>query len=379
MTLLINQLDEHNEGNILATIRYKADEVIFIMQKSQKDLIDNIKDYYNKNFPNIKMFDVIIEEGEIDKLEELINKHKSKELIINITGGKRINSLILLGISIKNNITAIYTDIKNKKIYTFTNKVELANEEFENLNINDIVNAAGGQILDDSSNLCNKKDLIYLSQQIYKHLDIWNKYKLRLYDTNIFKHMEETPDMIIINIKELTYDERNLLSNILKKLKELNEINYDEDSNHIKVRFLNNYIKGFIFKSGTWLEIATNTLVNKIQEIDEAKNGVVFLWSNENKTVRNEVDVVAVKNSIPIVISCKDSEKYNEMALNELNVYANKIGGKNAYKILVATRQPSKSPVLIRAREMGINIVIFDGNEEKFINNIKKIIEDKKK
>ncbi|MBM6861217.1 DUF1887 domain-containing protein, partial [Clostridium saudiense] len=118
MGLLINQLDEHNEGNILATIRYKADEVIFIRQKDQVDLIDNIKHYYEKNFPTVKMYDVIIEEGEIDKLSDLIHRNKSDELIVNLTGGKRINSLTLLEISIKNNIKAIYTDIKNKKIYT---------------------------------------------------------------------------------------------------------------------------------------------------------------------------------------------------------------------------------------------------------------------
>lgn len=99
-----------------------------------------------------------------------------------------------------------------------------------------------------------------------------------------------------------------------------------------------------------------------------------FLWNNGRKTVRNELDVIAVKDSVPICISCKDSDKYNEMALNELNVYANKIGGKNAYKILVATKEPIKEPVKMRAKEMGIHLVIFDGNEEKFINKIRKII-----
>lgn len=375
MGLLINQLDEHNEGNILATIRYKVSEVIFIRQKEQVDLIDNIKSYYEKNFPMIKMYDVIIEEGEIDKLSDLINKNKGNELIVNLTGGKRINSLTLLELSIKNNIKAIYTDIKSKKIYTFNNGIDLTYEEFDDLDINDIINAAGGALVEDSSDLCKKKDLIYLSEQIYKHLDIWNKHKQRLYDTNIFKHMEDSPDKIQINIKSLTEEERVILKNILKKLKEMDELQYYEKSSDIEVTFLNKYIKGFIFKSGTWLEIATNNLINKIKEIDESRNGVVFLWSNENRTVRNEVDVVAVKDSVPIIISCKDSEKYNEMALNELNVYANKLGGKNAYKILVATREPSKGPVSIRAKEMGIHIVIFDGDENKFISNVKAIIE----
>ena len=374
MKLLINQLDEHNEGNILATTRYNVGEVIFIRQKNQVDLIDNIKKYYDKNFQTIKMSDVIIEEGEINKLVDLVTRNNNCDLLINLTGGKRINSLTLLELSIKNNIKAIYTDIKNKKIYTFKNGIDLTYEEFDDLEIKDIIDASGGELVEDSSELCKKKNLVYLSEQIYRHLDIWNKHKQRLYDTSIFKHIEETPNKIKININLLTDEERKLLNNILNKLKEMNEIQYTKKGEDIEVLFLNKYIKGFIFKSGTWLEIATNNLINKIKEIDESRSGVVFLWSNHNRTVRNEVDVVAIKDSVPIIISCKDSEKYNEMALNELNVYANKIGGENAYKILVATREPSKGPVSIRAKEMGINIVIFDGNENKFINTIKAII-----
>lgn len=65
------------------------------------------------------------------------------------------------------------------------------------------------------------------------------------------------------------------------------------------------------------------------------------------------------------------------MALNELNVYAEKFGGEDSYKILVATKEPLKSPVRMRAKEMGINIIIFDGDEEKFIRQVKAIINKK--
>ena len=65
---------------------------------------------------------------------------------------------------------------------------------------------------------------------------------------------------------------------------------------------------------------------------------------------------------------------YLEIALNELNVYASKFGGENSYKILVATKEPIKSTVRIRAKEMGIHLIIFDGNEEKLIKEIKSII-----
>ncbi len=205
-------------------------------------------------------------------------------------------------------------------------------------------------------------------------MELWHKYKQQLYDASIFEHDSMEQQRIYIHTKALENEEVNLLDKILLKLKEMKEINYKKQDDKITVNFNNDYLKAFIFKSGTWLEIETNKLINKIEEVDEAKNGVMFLWNDANQSVRNELDVVAVKDSVPIFISCKDSDKYNEMALNELNVYASKFGGENSYKILVATKEPIKSPVKIRAKEMGINLIIFDGNEEKFIKEVKKII-----
>ena len=259
-------------------------------------------------------------------------------------------------------------------MYEFKDGVNLTDKSFEDLDIEDIVKAAGGKIVEDSSELCNKKDLIYFSEQISKNLSLWHEHKQKLYEASIFEHDSNEPQKIYIHKENLSEKEINLLNIILNKLYEMNEITYKEEANKVIVNFNNNYLKAFIFKSGTWLEIETNKLVNKVDEIDESKNGVMFLWNEKNNSVRNEVDVVAVKDSVPIFISCKDSDKYNEMALNELNVYANKIGGPNAYKILVATKEPLKLPVRTRAKEMGIHLIIFDGDENKFIKEFKNII-----
>lgn len=372
--IIITQLDEHNEGNILATKKFNPCEVYYIIDKNDENNMKSVREYYSNNFKNTKLNEIVILQGDINALSNLVQKVKDKKVIINLTGGKRINSLMLLDICIKDNLLALYINIKDKLMYEFNNGVKLLEESFEDLEIEDIVNAGGGKIVEDSSELCNKKDLVYFSKEIYSNLSIWHKYKQRLYESTIFQHDEINPKRIYINKDNLLKEEWDLVNKILIKFDEMKEIKYKTEGNKIIIDFQNGYLKGFIFKSGTWLEIATNNLVNSIKEIDEAKNGVVFLWNGENKTVRNELDVVAVKDSVPICISCKDSDKYNEMALNELNVYANKIGGDNVYKILVATKEPIKSPVTIRAKEMGIHIVIFDGNENKFINTIKQIL-----
>lgn len=372
--ILINQVDEHNESNILATQEFNPSTVYFIKDKDSEEKMKTLKLYYEKNFPKIKIEEFSVEEGDKEGLEKIIKNIKDKNVLINLTGGNKINSLILLELCIRENIIALYIDIKKKVMYEFKESIIIHEKTFEDLEIDDIVKASGGKIVEDSSELCNKKDLIYFAEKISSNLELWHKYKQQLYDASIFEHDSMEQQRIYIHTKALENEEVNLLDKILLKLKEMKEINYKKQDDKITVNFNNDYLKAFIFKSGTWLEIETNKLINKIEEVDEAKNGVMFLWNDANQSVRNELDVVAVKDSVPIFISCKDSDKYNEMALNELNVYASKFGGENSYKILVATKEPVKSPVKIRAKEMGINLIIFDGNEEKFIKEVKKII-----
>ena len=351
MALLINQLDEHNESGIIYLIKNKIEEVLFLYDTEQVDLMKSIREYYSSNFSDIKLYEEIVTEGNIDGLRNILKKYKQDDMVINLTGGKRV-------------------------AWAWWGQKKRAWWENEDLNLLSIIKGFGGNIVDDSYELCLKDDLIYFSKQIYNNLDLWNKHKQKLYDKSIFLHEENNPEIINIDYSRIEDEERNLLDLILNKMKEMNEIAFSKNNDKVKVRFLNNYIKGFIFKSGTWLEIATNNLLKNIKEIDECRNGVIFLWNNGRKTVRNELDIIAVKDSVPICISCKDSDKYNEMALNELNVYASKIGGENAYKILVATKEPIKEPVKMRAKEMGIHLVIFDGNEKKFINTIKNIIKN---
>lgn len=372
--ILINQVDEHNESNILATQEFNPSTVYFIKDKDSEEKMKTLKLYYEKNFPKIKIEEFSVEEGDKEGLEKIIKNIKDKNVLINLTGGNKINSLILLELCIRENLIAVYIDIKKKVMYEFKESIVIHEKTFEDLEIDDIVKASGGKIVEDSSELCNKKDLIYFAEKISSNLELWHKYKQQLYDASIFEHDSMEQQRIYIHTKALENEEVNLLDKILLKLKEMKEINYKKQDDKITVDFNNDYLKAFIFKSGTWLEIETNKLINKIEEVDEAKNGVMFLWNDANQSVRNELDVVAVKDSVPIFISCKDSDKYNEMALNELNVYASKFGGENSYKILVATKEPIKSPVKIRAKEMGINLIIFDGNEEKFIKEVKKII-----
>ena len=133
MALLINQLDEHNESGIIYLIKNKIEEVLFLYDTEQVDLMKSIREYYSSNFSNIKLYEEIVTEGNIDGLRNILKKYKQDDMVINLTGGKRINSLILLSLCKENKIKCFYTDIRKKFIYSFNEQLLKTKEEIEDL------------------------------------------------------------------------------------------------------------------------------------------------------------------------------------------------------------------------------------------------------
>ncbi|MBW6411039.1 Card1-like endonuclease domain-containing protein [Clostridium weizhouense] len=372
--ILINLLDEHNEGNLLATDKLQPNKVIYLKSKENELLYEKLEKYHKSIFPHLDIISYSISNGDIKGINEILDKINIEGTIINITGGKRINSLILLNQALIREFNIIYVDILNKRWYQLGVNATDKNEKFKDIYLDDILKITGANILLDSTKISTYSDVIKITEKIYENLDIWYKYKYRLYDNNVFIHDYTDNSKVLVDLQELEDEEIKILKACLKYLDKMNAIIYKKIKNKIKIYFQKNYLKGFIFKSGTWLEVLTNIVVREINEVDDVKCGVVFVWNEEDSKVKNEFDVLAVKDDILICISCKDSAKYDENALNELDVYSKRLGGINAKKILVATKEPNKKCVNERANAMGINLIILDKDIEKFKNKLKTII-----
>ena len=94
MSILINQLDEHNEANIMASINNNIQKVVFLYTKDQMALMESLAAYYKLNFSKIEVELNLVNIGDTKQLNEIVSRYEGKELIVNLTGGKRINSLI---------------------------------------------------------------------------------------------------------------------------------------------------------------------------------------------------------------------------------------------------------------------------------------------
>ena len=125
--------------------------------------------------------------------------------------------------------------------------------------------------------------------------------------------------------------------------------------------FKNEQVKQCLTIAGQILELAVAKTMCSIKDKNGAplyhdvKVGVVIDWDRaeedeEYRTI-NEIDVVAMKGSIPIFISCKNGD-FDANELYKLNTVAEHFGNKYSKKVLISTEldKLGEKPDYIRAR-----------------------------
>ncbi|MGU8720829.1 Card1-like endonuclease domain-containing protein [Clostridium perfringens] len=373
---IITILDEHNESSILLAEKLKPKEIIYLYKKDEElKVLNSLRQFYLNKFPNCNFSDEKLGKDTISSIEEIIKRMKSKNTAICLNQGDKKDILIMYTLALKHNIDGFFLDIPKEELLKLNlESVQCEKCNFVDLDVEDIIDSIGASIVVDSTEISEINIIENMTNYIASNLDLWKKYKIRLSDNSVFIHDESNPRSIKIDKELLSREEVMLLDKILNFLEENGQIKVKELEQCLKVTFQNEFIKGFIFKSGTWLEVLTKNIIEEIRSIDDIKSGLLFLWNDKESRVKNELDVVAIKDSVLICVSCKDSKKYDEVALNELNVYSEQLGGENVIKILVATHPPIKSSISKRAKEMGINLVVFDGNKKAFKEELEKII-----
>jgi hypothetical protein len=207
--------------------------------------------------------------------------------------------------------------------------------------------------------------------------DMWKLVKEILRNSHIIKQTQLQPLLIELVINKLPYMQLKALEKFLKELVAMRLIlNYEYYYDYIEFTFVNREAKSFVMTAGSWLEALTYTSIKELKEVNNAISGMLFVWEEEVE-VHNELDVVASVDSHLVCISCKDTEKYDVEELNELEVYSEHLGGRKVIKILVSTQAPERGDMMFqRAEEMGINIVLFNGDISSFKDKLHKLLMD---
>ncbi len=167
-------------------------------------------------------------------------------------------------LALKHNIDGFFLDIPKEELLKLNlESVQCEKCNFVDLDVEDIIDSIGASIVVDSTEISEINIIETMTNYIASNLDLWKKYKIRLSDNSVFIHDESNPRSIKIDKELLSREEVMLLDKILNFLEENGQIKVKELEQCLKVTFQNEFIKGFIFKSGTWLEVLTKILLKK--------------------------------------------------------------------------------------------------------------------
>lgn len=317
----------------------KPDKVYFLIDTSRHTehdsrLIFNTimawKTVKSVEFVNVDSYDI---SSIKESLNKIIEKHH-EDVYIDLTGGYEL--MIACGYSVceKANVTPIYADISKGVIYNVADKSVLC--QVEHIGLEDYLNAVGAKRLKGSHTTPDDSKgqaILSMGRMLFADLDTWHA--LHAYLTANVRPGYDTvkiPGQIMYRSRR--YDISKLVEAFCKN-------NFIRSCGKNMYEFTDCASREYMITYGIWLEMFVYFKVKEYY--DETCLGAIIDWDESDyvDTEDNEIDVLAIKDSVPVFISCK-MKKVVASEMYEVGFLADRLGGRNA-KAMIATTYPVRS------------------------------------
>lgn len=365
--ILIHFIEDFNDEMVLLTKLLNPKQVILVTSKeiTPESKLQQVLDYMKVELPQVKLQIVSYNEEEPLELAHKLLPYLKEKVAVNLAGTSPLE--VLLVTNLKEACTMLYPDVRQNRLYIFEKDrldVQVLSQVIGSLEVKDYLALGGGEVLQDEK--CKYETPLYESMLHFlltHYEDIFSKIRHLFKPTYLhFSTPYEKDFYFDINSSSLTKEEKLALNRYLAHLKNINWIKrFEEYKISTRVYAQSKELEHYL-SSGAWLEHVTYYYMKQIPDVSDVHTGFKFAWHMKEKHIHNELDVVATLQNHLICISCKDTDKYDYQTLNELEVYATRLGGPESIKILVTTMPPIKCSTLDRAKGMGIHIVQIENN-----------------
>lgn len=231
-------------------------------------------------------------------------------------------------------------------------------------------------------NKYNTKDIAPLWSIVTKDARSWNK-KIAVLN-EIERHSGAKADALYVsvnfnsiksNIENFVY-KRTVFESVMRSLSACGAVKiHSRKEENYRYSYKNSLICSCLNGSGNILEYKTLFEARSLKQngapffndclmgVNIDWDGVVHDITSPIKDTKNEIDCIFMRGLTPLFVSCKNG-KIGEAELYKLNTVAERFGGKQAKKLLIATSfiadsEDSKRSVIQRAADMGI---LFEPN-----------------
>ncbi len=381
---IIELFDACQIENVVAGLRFLPEKIVFVgfdeVMKPRKQ--NALKKFFEMHNMNVEIEFEKIEDRY--KYDTIYNKllsivEKNEDCCFDLTGGRELVLTAMGEISAVKNVPMVQFNVRTGRYIPVKNCENIEVAEKCSITIDESVVLNGGSVVHSDRN-----DYKWtFNNELYCAIDIlwdicsmdcakWN------FQCDVFEGFEKfgsfdkntlTVKASLSHIKECkkaTFVDYDILSRLKKNGYILD---YENDGEFITYRYKNSDIHQCLTKAGNILELYTYKTLQEINGdqpglYDDIDVGVFVDWdgieykrSEHKRETRNEIDVVAIRDLVPIFISCKNGNIDNE-ALYELYTVADKFGGEYVKKILLTSFVSSdlnkRKYLLKRAEDMGI-------------------------
>jgi len=353
----IQFLDKNVVGALVPAYTTKPERVVFLydsrvvgengikeMTEALKSRMPNVEIQYERT--NMLSMDEI--RGE---LENLIKVFQNKEIQIDITGGMELMTACGLMAAKEHDLVATYADFYSNQMRNAVTMERLG--DLAQVSLADYLTAIGGKYMSSSHHTPAEKDferILSMAKIIFSNEKKWDKF---------FAHM--THGFSAKGVMEFSMGKNRDDRDCQFILDAFLDRGYAKQIGEDRYRFASEADKEYMTVSGIWLEMYI--YIQAKECFDEVYMGVDIDWNKRDicESRDNEIDVVVMKNSQPIFISCK-MRPIEKETVYEIYSMAKRLGG-NYGKALIATTvdvrssKDERNSIYLRMAKMKVGLI----------------------
>ncbi|MCR5212971.1 MAG: hypothetical protein K6E10_01015 [Eubacterium sp.] len=389
--------------NVMCLLQYKPDTVVYLGHKETMltRKIRSLTNFTKIKSPNTEL--VFIEvprdnlEECIDALNNVVDRYPDAKF--ELTGGGEMLLIAFGYLTATREVNTIridpYTGIEVRML---PGERPVQAKDKINISVQENIILHGGLLTKQTGNFSTwnfteefKEDIRDIWGIAKRLRNRWNRYCSVIEDV-IKSNPPDDYGYFVLSISSL--GEAVTLFDMLNSKGKLKD--YRKDSKKLRFYFKNDSIKNIVTKTGNILELHVYEVASRKPELftDEII-GAMIDWNGEKNEAEkiefandyerymnasydtiNEIDVILMRSSVPIFISCK-SGKASSNSLHELQTVTSRFGGKYARKALAMALPCEKSAngtsfFKQRAKEMHIWVIddIYSMSDEELLRKL---------
>lgn len=368
MKTIIELFDSEQLNNIALHLFFHEARIVYIGSKNvmTKRRIRALSRFFESRgcswtpeFIEVERYDI---PGIISAAESVLTG--DPECLLDITGGDE-PTLVAMGIlSERHRIPLVQVNLRSGSLYqVFGSPVNLP--MLVPMTVSQLALLYGGCLI--------RSDDTELATTELLRDDVRGLWRLCQYDRGFLNRAAAQLNLMADYTNELNVDTRGsgfqMTESARSVIKKLNRAGYLKmlycGVEGLRFTYRSKEIKKLLNKGGMTLEVLTRIAAEDSGVFTDVRQGVVLDWDGVIETqypveTRNEADVILLRGMTPIFISCKSGSVKRE-ALYELEVVAERFGGKYAEKVLICSHlsgtTAANASLRRRAKDMGITLI----------------------